>query len=118
MRSHGSFEQLSGENVADGIALERPSDHPAIPMHVLQYSILVVGRLRPSSNSCARPGVAKVANRKPALEHGLLKIETDHDVQVVGHLVRVGANERPFDLVDGAIEDFKLTAANCSGKAA
>ena len=76
-------------------------------MNVLQHPIFVVSRRTAEIGVVARiPGVAEVANRKLALQQSLLKVETDHDVKVVGHLVRVGANKGSLNLVDGSIEGF------------
>ena len=46
-----------------------------------------------------------------AFQHFQLEIEAQHDVEIVGHLVGVGADERARDLVDGAVEGVERHVA-------
>ncbi len=74
-------------------------------MHVLQTAIAVIGRRDCEIALVARaPRLRQIFHRKLALEQFELEIEPQDDVEIVGHLVGVGADERARDLVDGAIE--------------
>ena len=80
-------------------------------MHVLQAAVAIVARGDAEVRLEARPpGLGQVLDRQPALQHGQLQLESHHDVQIVGHLVGVGADQRPLDLVDGAIERLERHA--------
>src|SRR5205823_4457508 len=59
---------------------------------------------------CCIPGLRQVRYAEAALQHFKLKIEAQHDVQIVGYFVGVGANERPRHLIDGAMERGKWNA--------
>ena len=74
-------------------------------MHVLQAAVAIVGRLDAEIGAHARaPRFGQVLHRELAFQHFQLEIEAQHDVQIVGDLVGVGADQRPRDLVDGAVE--------------
>ena len=78
---------------------------PEYQMHVLQAAVAVVGRhhAQIGVHSLA-PGFRQIFHRQAALQHLQLQIEPQHDVEIVGHLVGVAADQRARDLVDGAIE--------------
>ena len=77
-------------------------------MHVLQTAVAIVGwRDAKLSLHCRTPSLRQVLHAKLALEQSKLKIEAQHDVQIVGYLVRVGANERSRHLIDGTMERGK-----------
>ena len=59
----------------------------------------------------ARQASGRSLHREPALEQLELEVEAQHDVQVVGHLVGVGADQRALDLVDRAVERVERHAA-------
>src|SRR5450756_1958319 len=44
LRSQRRLEPASAHDVAQCVALERPTDRPAIPMHVLHDAVPIVGR--------------------------------------------------------------------------
>ena len=50
------------------------------------------------------PGFGQILDPQPALQHLQLQVEAQHDMEIVRHLIGFGADEGPFDLVDGAIE--------------
>ena len=68
---------------------------------------------RRGRRAAVRPRSARIASRQasgrsltaqPALQQVQLQVEAQHDVEIVGHLVGVGADQRALDLVDGAVE--------------
>ena len=74
-------------------------------MHVLQTAVAIIGwRDAKVGLHCRTPSLRQVLQAKVALEQSKLKIEAQHDVQIVGYLVRVGADKRPRYLIDGAME--------------
>ena len=64
----------------------------------------------------ARQASRKVFHLETAFEQIKLQIETQHDVQVVRHLVGIGADQRALDLVDGAIEGFERHLSEMIGE--
>ena len=118
MRRERGGVELRAQDVADGVALEGAADAAAVPVHVLQAAVAVVGRGDAEVGLEARaPGLGQVLDREPALQQLQLQVEAQHDVQIVGHLVGVGADQRALDLVDGAVERVERHAPSCSGKA-
>ncbi len=74
-------------------------------MDILQHAVLGLGRDHAQVGPVALvPGLGQIAHGQTAFEHGQLEVEADHDVEVVGHLVGVGADERALDLVDRPVE--------------
>ena len=61
------------------------------------------------------PGLGQVLNAELALEQFQLEIEAQHDLQIVGHLVVVSANDRACHRFNGAIAAIGALAS-CSGK--
>ena len=117
MRGKRCGVELRAQDVADGVALEGAADPAAIPMHVLQAAVAIVGRGEAEVRLEARaPGLGQVLDREPAFQHGQLQVEPHHDVQIVGHLVGVGADQRPLDLVDGAVEGLQRHALELAGE--
>ena len=117
MRLHRGGIELGAENVADGIALESAAEAAAIPMDVLQAAVAIVGRRDAEILLHAgAPRLRQVFHLQPAFQQVHLEIETHHDVEIVGHLVGVGADQRAFDPVDGAIEGLRRDGAERIGE--
>src|SRR5262249_60780538 len=53
---------------------------------------------------------------QPAFQHLDLERKAEHDVEIVGDLVGVSADERALDLVDGAIESVERHIAELFGE--
>ena len=109
--------ELRAQDIAERISLERAADYAAIPVDILQDAVAVIWR--DNSKVCFEafvPGFGQVADRQGAFEQLQFKIEAQHDMQVVGHLVCVGADERAFNLVDGAIELIERDALKLFGE--
>ena len=105
MRLQRCSIELGAQDVADGVALEAAAHVAAVPVHILQAAVAIVRRLDAEVGLEARaPGFGQVLHLEPPLQQIELQIEAQHDVQVVRHLVGVGADQRALDLVDGAIE--------------
>ena len=69
-------------------------------MYVLQTAVAIVGwRDAKVGLHCRTPSLRQVLHAKLALEQSKLEIEAQHDVQIVGDLVRVGANKRSRHLL-------------------
>ena len=63
-------------------------------MDVLQTAVAIVGRRDAKIGlHCRAPSLRQVLHAELALEQFQLEIEAQHDVQIVGHLVGVSANE-------------------------
>ncbi len=97
--------ELRRHDVAQGVALERAADQPAVPMHILHDAVPVVGRTQSEALRVAGvPGLGQIGNGKFAFQQVQFQPKADDDVQVIGDLVGLGANQRRFDAVDRGIE--------------
>ena len=86
-------------------------------MHVLQDAVAVVGRLHAQVGQVARlPGLRQVLDRQLAFQQRQLQVEAQHHMQVVGHLIRVGADERAPHLVDRPVEGLQRHLAQLVGE--
>lgn len=100
--------ELRAQDIAQRIALEDAADEACKPMHVLQDAIAVIrGADAKIRFEAFVPGFGQVFDSQLAFQHLQLEVEAQHDVQVVGHLVGVGADERALDLVDRAVESLQ-----------
>ena len=100
--------KLRRQNIAYGVALKRAADAAGIPVHVLQAAVAIVGRRDAEIGFHARaPRLRQILHRELAFQHFQLEIEAQHDVEIVGHLVGVGADERTRHLVDGAVKGLE-----------
>ena len=76
-------------------------------MAVLQNAVLVVRHVDAEVFLIkAVPLARQVVYLELAVHHALFKLVAHHDVQAVGDLVGLGADERRLHLVDGAVEFF------------
>ena len=90
----GRRVELGGEYVSDRITLESAADTTRIPMNVLQHAAAVVGRSDAKVGAQALlPRLGEIPDGKLALEQRDLEIEAQHDVEVVGDLIGIGADE-------------------------
>ena len=86
-------------------------------MNVLKAAVaIVVWRDVQMGAHRLAPSLWKVLHAERALEQLQLKIEAYHDVQIVGHLVGVSANDGARHFVDGPMEHGNWNAPGCSGK--
>ena len=86
-------------------------------MHILHHAVAVVGRGDAQVGGVARvPGIGQVADRQLAFQQRQFEVEAQHDVQVVGHLVGLDANQRALDLVDRAVERDPANLAELLGE--
>ena len=61
--------ELRAQHIADRVALEAAADQAAVPVHVLQAAVAVVGRADAEIGQVARPpGVGQVLHGEPAFE--------------------------------------------------
>lgn len=117
MRLERRVVEQRAHHVAEGVALERAADDPDVPMHVLEDAVAVVGR----DDSEVRleafmPGFGQVADGESPLQQLQFEVEAQHHVQVISHLVGVGADERLLHLVDGAVEFVERDALELVGE--
>jgi hypothetical protein len=75
------------------------------PVHVLQHAV----RVRLGDHAEIRvhrlvPALRQFVDAHRAVDEAALQFEAEHDVQVVGHLVGLHANEGRLHPVDGAVE--------------
>ena len=111
VRLAGRVEELRREDVADRIGLEGAAEAARVPVHILQAAVAVVGRTDTEIGLVAgMPRFRQILHRQLPFEQFAFEIEADHHMQIVGHLVGVGADQRALDLVDGAIERVELHA--------
>ena len=74
-------------------------------MHVLQAAVAIIGwRDAKVGLHCRAPSLWQVLHAERALEQLKLEVEAQRDVKIVGHLVRIGANERTRHLIYRTIE--------------
>ena len=100
--------ELRAENIADGVALKSATDGAAIPMHVLQTAIAVVARSNAEIGLHAgAPSFGEILDAEMAFEQFQLQVETHHDMQIIGDLVGIRADQGAFNLVDRAVKGLE-----------
>ena len=86
-------------------------------MDILQHAVGVVGHLDAQVLAHAGvPGLGQVGEAQLAFHDFLLQLEAQDDVQVVGGLVGLHADERRLDLVDGAVEALRIDPGELLGE--
>ena len=71
-------------------------------MDVLDYPLAGIGGRQPQVGAdLVVEGPGQIRNRKIAVHQGPLQLKAQEDVQVVGHFIGLGADQRRFDFVDG-----------------
>src|SRR5689334_12328540 len=101
-------EELRAEDIADRIALECAADASRIPVHILEAAVAIAGwRHADIGEHAGAPGLRQVLDPQPSFEERNLELEPQHDVKIVRHLVRIGADERALHLVDGTIKGIE-----------
>src|SRR5580698_6767343 len=106
----GGGEELRGVKIAERIGGE-VADHSARPVNVLQYAQGIVWDVE-----CEKllhfgiPGTRQIFDSDLAFEQGHFDFESQNNVQVVGDLVGLHANERRVHDVDGAVETIERKA--------
>ena len=81
------------------------ADQPGRPVHVLQHAHAVVRRNDADERAHALvPGGRQIVDRQVASHQRELELEAQEDVQVVGDLVGLDADQRRLDEVGGAHE--------------
>jgi hypothetical protein len=77
-------------------------------VRILQTAVPIIGWLDANIGlHCRVPSLRQISNAKLPSQHFKLKVEAQHDVQIVGQLVGVGANQGPRDFIDGTVERGK-----------
>ena len=77
-------------------------------MHVLQDAVFVVfGGNSEVAGVFVVPDFGQVTDVERSLEQPEFKLKADDDVQIVGHFVGIGADQRALYFVDGAIEGLE-----------
>ena len=113
----GGFEELGVHDIAEGVALEGAADEVAEPVDVLEEAVLVVGWGDAEIALVGGPpGVGQVGDSESAFEEVQAQLEADHDMEVVGDFVGVGADEAGLDAVDGAVEGIEVDGAELVGE--
>jgi len=85
--------QLRRNQVAQGVGGE-VAEHPARPVHVLQHAQPVVGRGDAQVFLHARvPDFGQITHRQAAFQQRNFDLHAQHDVQVVGGLVGLHADQ-------------------------
>ena len=86
-------------------------------MHVLKHAEAVVGRLDADERAHALvPGVGQVADREGSAHQRELELEAQEDVQVIGDLVGLDADQRRLDQVGGAHELIERDVVQLHGE--
>ena len=80
-------------------------------MAVLQNAVLIVRHINAEILLVkAVPLAWQVVYLELAVHHTLFQLVAHHDVQAVGDLVGLGADERRLGLIDGAVEFLRRVA--------
>ena len=94
---------LGGDQVAERVGRE-VADRAARPVDVLQHALGVVRHVDPQVVvHPAVPLLGQLLERELVVEHRLLELEAEDDVQVVGRLVRLDPDQRRLDEVGLAV---------------
>src|SRR4051794_32088164 len=106
-----SFPDLGGDQVAERVGRE-VADGAARPVHVLQHAFGVARHVDAEVlPHAAVPLVRQLFERELLGEHRLLELEAEDDVQVVGRLVRLDADQRRLHDVHLAVPALDVVAA-------
>ena len=104
-------KQLRAVGAAERVGRE-VADAAARPMAVLQHAVLVVRHVDAEIFLVkAVPLARQVVHLEFAVHHTLFELVAHHDVQAVGDLVGLGADEGRLRLIDGAVEFLRRVAA-------
>ena len=104
-------KQLCAVGAAKRVGRE-VADAAARPMAVLQNAVLVVRHVDAEVFLVkAVPLARQVVYLELAVHHALFELVAHHDVQAVGDLVGLGADEGRLRLIDGAVEFLRRVAA-------
>src|SRR4051794_20186731 len=104
----GSVPELPRDDVPEAVSGE-VAERSARPVHVLQDTVGVVRDFEAQILAVTRvPGLRQVGELQPSLEQLELQLESDQDVEVVGHLVRLDPDQRALDAVCPAIELLRV----------
>lgn len=94
MGPHRRGVDLRTEDVADGVAVELAADEVAVPVHVLQTAVAIVGRYDAEIGlHGGAPSLGQIFHAQSAFEQLELEVEAQHDVQIVGDLIGIGADQ-------------------------
>src|SRR5262245_12989001 len=94
------FHKLGGVEIAKGIRGE-VADASHAPVNVLKASHGIGGRRETEAlREFLIPGTRNVGGFQIAADQGLLHLETQDDVHVVGGLIRLHADEGRLNIVD------------------
>ena len=97
--------KLGGHDIAQGVALKRPPNGAAEPVNILQHPVTVVRRMEAQTLLVAGvPGCWQVGDAEFAFEQIKFQPKADDDMEVIGDLIGLGADERTLHLVDGLVE--------------
>ena len=111
-------EQLGRVQVPQGIG-GKIADQPGAPVDVLEHAAGIVGRIDLEAPAVLLvPGPRQLDDRQIALQQGLLQLEPDEDVQVVGRLVGLHPDQRRPHVVDRRIEVVQPDVGQRLGKTA
>ena len=81
MRLERGRIKLRGQNIADCVALELPTDVTTVLVDVLKTAIAIIDRLEAKIGShCRAPSLGKVLHPELAPEQLQLAFEAQHDV--------------------------------------
>ena len=101
-------EQLPRDQVAERIGWE-VTDQPGCPVHILEHAVSIVGHLDPEVLLVSGvPRLGQVSDRKPPFDQLLLELEPHDDVQPVGDLVGLDADQRGCNAVDGTVKRVRV----------
>src|SRR5208337_3270655 len=83
-------------------------DTAGIPMHVLQTAIAIVGWSKTEIGLHAgTPSLGKIFHAQMAFEQIQLQVETHHNMEVIGDLVGIRADQGSLHLVDRTVEGLE-----------
>src|SRR5260370_11472059 len=103
----GAAHELCGVEVAQSVSREVPYRSRA-PMDVLKTAVCVSGDLQAEHLlEFLVPAGGEMGDGKFALDQFDLDLETEDDVQIVGHLIRLDADEGRRNTVHGSGDLFR-----------
>ena len=99
--------KLRAENISDGVALKSAADGSAIPMHILQTAIAVIGRSNPEIGLHARaPGFGEILDASSPSSNSSSRSNRIMN-EIISNLVGVRADQGALHLVDRAIKSLE-----------
>ncbi len=100
--------QAPGIDIAEAVGREI-AEQPHRPVHILQHAIRrAIHRIAEIRREAVVPRGLEIVRRQIARNERLFQIEAQHDMQVVLHLVRLGADEPAMHPVDRAVEGLDI----------